>query len=135
MLTVWVIAFTLLVAWSLQIQRSESRRNDQRFCDVTSSYIASNLALREAQNQASVEAIGQRTELIQVTHEIIRFLSLPPAQRRTASQSAFNKALIRWLTMQNTLNERLNAGAISTLNAADIASAEWAMLKKRLRCR
>ena len=130
----WIIVFTLVVAWSLQAGRNESTRNDHRFCAITTSFINSNLVLRDTQNQASIQSIGERVALIDATNQIISYLTRPPVQPRTETQRKFNLALIEFLRSQNRLHRRLNESSVTTLEAADTATTEWEQLKARLHC-
>jgi hypothetical protein len=130
----WIIAFSLIVAWSLQEIRGESTKNDQRFCDITSSYIESNLALRDAQNEASVTAVGQRQTLIEATDRIIRYLKVPPGTPRTVPQREFNRALLTYLQAQNKLHQQVIDSGVETLVAAEEATLQWERLQRRLRC-
>ena len=130
----WIILFSLLTAWSLRALGNESTENDQRFCDITASYIESNLVLRDAMNEASITAIGERSDLIISTEKIIELLKLPPSQPRTASQRELNRALIGYLSAQNRLHQALNDSAFETLVAAEQATSKWERLQERLRC-
>ncbi len=130
----WIILFSLLTAWSLRLIADESTENDQRFCDITAAYIESNLALRDAMNEASVKAIGERGNLILSTSRIIELLKIPPGTPRTPAQREFNQALRSYLQAQNRLHQALNDSAFETLVAADKAQTQWEKLQVRLRC-
>jgi hypothetical protein len=130
----WIILFSLLTAYSVRANATESAENDQRFCDITSSYIESNLVLRDAQNQASVTAVGQRQALIEATDTIINAFLVPTDRPRTTAQRNLNRALITYLKAQNKLHQVLIDGGIETLVAAEEATLQWERLQRRLRC-
>jgi hypothetical protein len=130
----WIIVFSLIVAWSLKAVGNESAENDQRFCDITESFIDSNVALRDAMNEASVKAVGERLDLIDSTRKIIELLRIPPGQPRTPAARELNRALIAYLGSQNQLATALNDAAFETIVAAEKATVQWERLKRRLRC-
>jgi hypothetical protein len=90
--------------------------------------------LRDAQNQASVTAVGQRQALIEATDTIINAFLVPTDRPRTTAQRNLNRALITYLKAQNKLHQVLIDGGIETLVAAEEATLQWERLQRRLRC-
>ena len=126
-LTVWIVLFTGLVAYALHEQRDYSRDNAARFCNISRTFIASNVVLRNALNEAGVQGIGQRQALIQNDQELLRLF-------RASKQTPLIKAIIRYFQTEVALSHYQNTNAREQLNAADTAVARWMQLKRDLRC-
>jgi hypothetical protein len=92
------------------------------------------VALRDAMNEASVKAVGERLDLIDSTRKIIELLRIPPGQPRTPAARELNRALIAYLGSQNQLATALNDASFETIVAAEKATVQWERLKRRLRC-
>jgi hypothetical protein len=132
-LLAWMVAFTLLVSYALRLQRDETRRTDARFCAVSTAFITSNQALRNAQNAASVKALGERQAVIDTDRKLLRIFT-STTMRLTASQRALRSIFVSYLNAEITLNNSLNISSIDSLNAANTAVSRWSQLKRELQC-
>jgi hypothetical protein len=132
-LALWIALVTAAGTWTLLSVRDQSRQNDKRFCDVTSSFITSSLELRSAQTRAGIRAIGERRSLAEATKTMTsillsRPLPLPPTQHR------FQAALRNYLRAETSLNINQIKDVVTTVVAGNKASDEWHDLRRRLKC-
>lgn len=132
------LAIVILAALSLgilggwvryeQVQlKKESERTDNRFCIVTAAFINSNIALRSVQNEIAFEGIGARRDFNNNATQLLNDFKKAPA-------SPIKVALLGYLESEIAINTAINTNAIRTINEADKVAAQWATLKKELRC-
>lgn len=138
LLSLWVVLLTVTVGAAFKAERDHSRAaiarersaaaaNDMRNCKVARAFISSNVALRNAQNESSVEGIGQRQALIQSDKELLRFV-------RQSVRSRGREAFMKYLQAEISLSQYQNQSSSRFLFAADKALVRWDRLKRELKC-
>lgn len=131
-LSAWVIVFSVIVFWVLYAQDANQKKTTDRFCEVASAFIGSNLVLRSSEDSANVKAIGLRRELI---HTDKRLLATFKAFQSTTKQgAAFRLLLIEYIQDGINLDQDLIVNSQDVLTAADKATAKWTHLQKGLKC-
>lgn len=143
-LLIIVLSVAVMVVLFLQYKHTNRRidAQQQQICRVTSAFIESSLSLRNSQNHAGVQSIGQRQKLIRAASEIIAVIRVLTAQPAPANvnpeqlrnQRLFASLLSEYLKASNDLDRRLNQSSVMSLNAAGRAADTWDRLRERLQC-
>jgi uncharacterized protein with beta-barrel porin domain len=132
LLLYWVVAFTLIVAYSLHRQSADAKTTQDRFCDVATAFITSNITLRSAQNEASAKTVGQRQKIIATDDQLIGFFKL--SNQTTPGAKHFNQVLVTWFQAQIALERNQSEAARESLAASNVAIDKWESLRRKLKC-
>lgn len=133
----WIVIFTILVAWSLQLQRNESRRNDHRFCKVVDGFITANLKLQNAQAKSTIQTIGLREQLSKADRQMIGVLKVALDHPTTTVNRQAVPFLGAWLASLRAdlkVNQQIIASSQKVQTARNKANDTVRMLRQELRC-
>lgn len=125
LLTVWLILFTGVVAYALHVQRSESRRNDARFCAVTESFITSHNVLT---------GVLADTNHVQVQARRQEDAALRALQAETSLGQSANFELRAFLQSVREANADINQATLRANRAVERSIATGRDLRHQLQC-
>lgn len=131
LLTLWIVAFTLLTAYALWAQRHDSRRTDHRFCAVTSAFLQSESDLRDQLNRADVIEIGLRQAVQEAARNGTYVFALVPT---TVLDTRIRDAAINFFQAIDDLEQaQVRLGQVA-LSRTDAFVNRLDQLRRRLHC-
>lgn len=131
-LTIWIIAFTCLTAYALYNQREQAQSTDRRFCDVTQSFISSEIDLRDQLNKNDVQTVGFRQTVQETARNASYIFILAPTS--PVFTEAARSAILEFFQSIDDLNASQVRLGQAALSKADEFVGRLKELRRRLKC-
>lgn len=131
-LAIWIVVFTALTAYALYNQREQAHSTDNRFCDVTSSFLSSEADLRDQLNKNDLQTIGLRQNVQEAARNATYVFRLAP--QSPVFQPIFRDSIIHFLQAIDDLNAGQVLSGQAALARADAFVDNLRRLRRRLRC-
>lgn len=132
LLTIWIVVFTLLTAYALYAQSRDRREVEQRFCDVTASFISGEIQLRDQLNKADLQTIGARQRVVETARNATLVFTVVPRSRILTEP--LRQTIIDFFDSIDELNVAQIAIAAEALAHTDTFVERLDHLKKSLKC-
>lgn len=131
-LTAWIIVFTLLTAYALYNQREQAKSTNHRFCDVTASFITSEIALRNQLNKNDFQTIGRRKEVQEAARNGSYVFALAPSS--PVFQKPVRVAILNFFAAVDDLNAvQVELGQDALAQSSEFVD-RLKQLRRRLKC-
>ena len=124
-LLVWIVFFSVVVAWDLKYQRDHFTDTQDRFCVITASFITSNIALTKVLADAIEIQTAARRQQNAALETLQVILGIGPEADYTTRA---------YLQSVQDANEEINVAAQRVSAASARAVSVWRKLRKGLEC-